>query len=204
MSPTPFELVLASANPHKAGEIVAVLGPLVEPRVVIRPRPESIGDIDETGESFEQNAELKARAIAAAVGVAAIADDSGLEVDALGGAPGVRSARYAGEGATDQANVAKLLAALAGHEDRAARFRAAVVVAFPDGRMLSTSGSVEGRIAEEPHGESGFGYDPVFIPTGSTRSFGELDEDEKHAQSHRGTALRALAPLLLAEIEGSQ
>jgi XTP/dITP diphosphohydrolase len=200
VSPAPFELVLASANPHKSAEIIAILGPLVGERITIRPRPASIGEIDESGETFEENAEQKARVVAEATGAAAIADDSGLEVDALGGAPGVRSARYAGEGATDEANVAKLLDALAGRPDRSARFRAAVVVAFPDGRLLATSGAVDGRIGETPRGAAGFGYDPIFIPTGSTRSFAEFDPGEKHVGSHRAIALRALAPLLLAEI----
>jgi len=138
----------------------------------------------------------------AATGLAAVADDSGLEVDALDGAPGVWSARYAGEDATDQDNVDKLLAALADRPDptdRTARFQAVVVLRHPDGSELVASGTVEGHIAAAPRGPGGFGYDPVFVPNeGDGRTFGEMTQDEKHAISHRGRALRDL----LAQLDG--
>jgi XTP/dITP diphosphohydrolase len=189
-------VVLASANPKKAAEIRAILGDRVE----LVPRPEGVPEVVEDGDTFEDNARLKAVALVAATGLAALADDSGLEVDALGGAPGVRSARYAGERATDADNVAKLLAALADRtdpEDRAARFRAVVVLRRPDGSEEVAAGSVEGRIAPAPRGESGFGYDPVFVPVeGDGSTFAEMGPDAKHAISHRGRALRALLALL--------
>ncbi|MDQ2678400.1 MAG: non-canonical purine NTP pyrophosphatase, partial [Actinomycetota bacterium] len=129
----------------------------------------------------------------------ALADDSGLEVDALDGAPGVRSARFAGEDATDADNVSLLLERLAGvpDDERTARFRCVIVLQRPDGTELVADGSVEGRIIDAPRGESGFGYDPVFVPTeGNGRTFAEMSADEKHAISHRGRALRSLVTQL--------
>jgi XTP/dITP diphosphohydrolase len=196
----PLKIVVASANAPKATEIVAILEPLVGDRIVILPRPIEIGEIEETGTTLEQNAELKARAVAEATGLAALADDTGLEVDALGGAPGVYSARYAGKDASDEENIAKLLGELKGRIDRAARFRTVVVLAFPDGRILSASGTAEGWIGEIARGGSGFGYDPIFVPAGGTRSFAELAGEEKDAVSHRGAAIRSLAPLLFSEL----
>jgi XTP/dITP diphosphohydrolase len=189
------KLVLATNNPDKADEIRAVLrdaGLDVE----LVPRPDDVPEVDETGPTLEDNARLKAVALCEATGLAAVADDSGLEVDALGGAPGVWSARYAGEGATDQDNVDKLLAALAAHPDpgdRSARFQSVVVLRRPDGSEVVAAGSVEGHIADAPRGPGGFGYDPVFVPVdGDGRTFGEMTQDEKHAISHRGRALRDL------------
>jgi XTP/dITP diphosphohydrolase len=148
---------------------------------------------------------LKARALAAATGEAAVADDTGLEVDALGGAPGVFSARYSGGGATYERNVAKLLSELARvgatGADRRARFRTVALVAWPDGAEVAAEGVVEGVIAEEPRGSAGFGYDPVFVPLGpgtDGRTFAQLSADEKAAVSHRGRAFRALATHLAA------
>jgi XTP/dITP diphosphohydrolase len=185
-------IVVASANPKKAAEIVEILADHVE----LVPRPAEVPDVIEDEDTFEGNARLKAVALCDATGLAAIADDSGLEVDALGGAPGVWSARYAGEDATDEANVDKLLDALADRPDladRTARFRAVVILRYPDGRELVAAGHVEGRIAGAPRGPGGFGYDPVFIPDeGDGRTFGEMTQDEKHAISHRGRALRDL------------
>ena len=193
--PTP--IVLASANPKKAAEIVEILGD----HVALLPRPAEVPDVVEDQDTFEGNARLKAVALVAATGTAALADDSGLEVDALGGAPGVWSARYAGEDATDQDNVDKLLKALADRHDpadRTARFRAVVLLRHPDGAEVVATGSVEGHIADAPRGPGGFGYDPVFVPAdGDGRTFGEMTQDEKHAISHRGRALRAL----LAQLE---
>ncbi|HWJ61385.1 MAG TPA: RdgB/HAM1 family non-canonical purine NTP pyrophosphatase [Acidimicrobiales bacterium] len=191
-------IVLASANPKKAAEIAEILGEHLE----LVPRPAEVPEVIEDEDTFEGNSRLKAVALCEATGLAAVADDSGLEVDALDGAPGVWSARYAGEDATDEQNVDKLLAALADRPDpadRTARFRAVVVLRHPDGRELVAAGHVEGTIADAPRGPGGFGYDPVFIPVeGDGRTFGEMSQDEKHAISHRGRALRDL----LAQLDG--
>lgn len=185
-------MVLASANPDKAAEIAAILDGFE-----LVPRPPEVGDVDETGATLEENALLKARAILAATGEPAVADDTGLEVDALEGAPGVYSARFAGPGATYADNVAALLAALGDRTDRAGRFRTVAVACFPDGREVIASGTVEGRIAVEARGAAGFGYDPLFVPDGlDGRTFAEMTPDEKNAVSHRGRAFRALATLL--------
>jgi XTP/dITP diphosphohydrolase len=184
--------VLATANPDKAAEIAALL-----PDVDLVPRPSEVPEVEETGDTLTENALLKARALVDATGHAAIADDTGLEVDALGGAPGVWSARYAGEGATYADNVAKLLDELRGTTDRRARFRTVAVVCFPDGAAVDVSGSVTGVIAPEPRGDNGFGYDPVFVPNGGGgRTFAEMTAAEKHALSHRGRAFRGLAERL--------
>ena len=187
-----MRLVLASANRDKAAEIAAVLDGFE-----LLPRPSSVGDVEETGATLEENALLKARAILNATGEAAVADDTGLEVDALDGAPGVYSARYAGPGATYVDNVAALLAALRDRADRTARFRTVAVACFPDGREVIADGAVEGTIATEARGDAGFGYDPVFVPDGlDGRTFAEMTAEEKNAVSHRGRAFRALATLL--------
>ena len=192
-----MRIVLASANPDKAHEIRAIIGDAV----VLEPRPAHVPDVVEDGATLLDNARLKAGALCVATGLPALADDTGLEVDALGGAPGVWAARYAGEHASYSDNVAKLLRELAGVGDaeRTARFRTVAMVRFPDGSELIGDGVVEGRIARELRGENGFGYDPVFVPSeGDGRSFAEMDADEKHAISHRGRALRALAAQLNA------
>ncbi|MEO5837280.1 MAG: RdgB/HAM1 family non-canonical purine NTP pyrophosphatase [Acidimicrobiales bacterium] len=184
--------MLASANPDKAQEIRAIMGDAIE----LEPRPAHVPDVVEDGATLTDNARLKAVALCDATGLPALADDTGLEVDALGGAPGVWSARYAGEHASYRDNVVKLLAALDGVADgaRTARFRTVALLRFPDGRELIADGVVEGRIAREVRGANGFGYDPLFVPTeGDGRSFAEMDGDEKHAISHRGRAVRALA-----------
>jgi XTP/dITP diphosphohydrolase len=161
------------------------------------PRPASVPDVDETEDTLEGNARLKARALCEATGVAALADDTGLEVYALGGAPGVYSARWAGENATYEDNVAKMLAEMREHHDRRARFRTVVLVAFPDGSEISAEGQIDGWIATEARGFSGFGYDPVFVPDGGgERTFAEMDAEEKNTLSHRGRALRSLAAKL--------
>jgi len=192
-----MQVVCASANPDKVVEIKAVLAPL---GIEVQPRPEDVGDVVEDAPTLEGNARLKARAICDATGLPALADDTGLEVDALGGAPGVLSARYAGEDATYADNVMKLLDALADlpdPEDRLARFRTVVMVCFPDGREVSAAGWVDGAITLGPRGHNGFGYDPVFEPIeGDGRTFAELTTEEKNGVSHRARALRALAELL--------
>ena len=190
-----MKLVLASANPDKAAEIVAILGAAV-PGLDLAPRPAGLADVDETGATLLENARLKAAAVAAATGEPAVADDTGLAVDALDGAPGVWSARFAGEGATYADNVARLLAELDGvaPDRRTARFETVALVCWPDGREVVATGAVEGVIATEPRGGRGFGYDPVFVPSeGDGRTFAELLPLEKHAVSHRGRAFRALA-----------
>ncbi len=186
--------VLATANAHKTLEIAEILEPL---GVVLLPRPPEVPDVDETGETLEDNALLKARALVDATGLAAIADDTGLFVDALSGAPGVHSARYAGADATDEKNVVKLLDALASvpDEQRTARFRTVAAVARPDGSVTVVEGVLEGRIIHSPRGLGGFGYDPIF-DIGDGRTLSELSADEKNEISHRGRAFRELVSVL--------
>jgi XTP/dITP diphosphohydrolase len=185
-------LVLATANPDKALEIAARL-----PGFEVVPRPPELPDVDETADTLEGNARLKAMAVSEVTGEVAVADDTGLEVEALGGRPGVWAARYAGPGATYADNVAKLLAELDGVDDRRARFRTVALARFPDGREVVAEGTVEGDIAGAPRGANGFGYDPVFVPDdGDGRTFAEMTRAEKQAVSHRGRAFRALAALL--------
>jgi XTP/dITP diphosphohydrolase len=182
-------LVLASANPDKAAEIAALLDGLD-----VVPRPRGVPEVEETADTLEGNARLKAEALVVATGEAAVADDTGLEVAVLAGAPGVRSARYAGVGASYDDNVAKLLSALEGVDDRRARFRTVALARFPDGREVVAEGSVDGRITLARQGGGGVGYDPVFAPDGAGgRTFAEMTASEKNAVSHRGRAFRALA-----------
>jgi XTP/dITP diphosphohydrolase len=184
-------LVCATANPHKAKELEELLKALGS--FILLPRPSEVGDIVEDGETFEDNAILKAQAICLATGQAAIADDSGLSVVALGGQPGVHSARYSGEGATDASNREKLLNQLSGVTDRRATFTAAIAVAFPDDVIIVAEGEVHGTITTSEAGTDGFGYDPLFIPhEGDGRSFGEMTSAEKHELSHRRRALESL------------
>lgn len=190
-----LELVAATANPGKLAEIEAILGAAV----ALRPRPGHVPDVVEDAPTLLGNARLKARAICAASGLPAVADDTGLEVDALDGAPGVHSARYAGDDGNAAANMAKLLDALTGleHPHRSARFRTVAIVVWPDGSERWAEGVAEGRILEEPRGEGGFGYDPVFEPAdGDGRTFAEMDDTAKNAISHRGRAFRALLEVL--------
>lgn len=192
MTPRPVRLVLATANPDKAAEIAAILA-----GHELVPRPASVPDVEEVGSTLEANARLKAQALATATGLPAVADDTGLEVVALGGAPGVHSARFAGSHASYADNVDKLLAELAGAPDRQARFRTVAIACWPDGRELLAEGEVAGVITEAPRGGGGFGYDPVFAPReGDGRTFAEMTAADKHAVSHRGRAFRALAARL--------
>lgn len=193
-----MRLVCASANPHKVAEIAAILA---ECGLELLPRPESVPEVAEDADTLEGNARLKALALAEATGMPAVADDTGLEVDALDGAPGVRSARYAGERAIDAENVDRLLSELAGRGavglERSARFRTVVVLRWPDGHEVIAEGTCEGMITDDRRGLGGFGYDPVFAPADADgRTFAELSAEEKHAISHRGRALRALADAL--------
>jgi len=213
--------VLATQNADKAREIVEIFvtladAPLIaysvddiaflvdDPAriaasVAALPKLASAPDVEETGSTLEENARIKARALADALGLLAVADDTGLEVDALNGSPGVYSARYAGEHASYADNVAKLLRELEGVYPalRTARFATAAIARSPAGDEVVVRGEVEGLIAAAPHGENGFGYDPVFVPVeGDGRSFAEMTPAEKHAVSHRGRAFRALAAAL--------
>jgi len=190
-----LHFVLATANPDKAREIIEVLRAAGE-GIEIELRDPSLPDVDETGVTLEENARIKARAICDATARPAIADDTGLEVDALGGAPGVHSARFAGEGATYADNVDLLLRRLIGIDPaaRTARFATVAIARWPDGREVAAIGAVEGTIASAPRGNGGFGYDPVFVPDECDgRTFAELSPAEKHAVSHRGRAFRTLA-----------
>ena len=189
-----MRLVMASGNAEKAGEIREILS-----AHMIEQRPSWVGEVDENAETLAGNARLKARAICEATGTAAVADDTGLEVDALGGLPGVRSARFAGDSATDEENLRKLLKSLEAvpSDERGARFRTVAIVAFPDGKELVTEGVANGMIAEVPRGNGGFGYDSLFVPDeGTGLSFAEMSETEKNLISHRGKAFRSLAQLL--------
>jgi XTP/dITP diphosphohydrolase len=188
--------VLATANAHKTEEMRAVLGSL---GVELLARPDDVPDVEETEPTLEGNALLKARALVDATGLAAIADDTGLFVDALDGRPGVFSARYAGEGATYDDNVTKLLGELEGVEDarRTASFRTVIAVVYPSDEELCVLGALEGRITTRRRGHHGFGYDPVFEPLdASGRTLAELTAEEKNATSHRARALHALVQAL--------
>lgn len=188
----PHGVVVASKNPDKIAEVEAVLAALDPPIIVI---PGHVwDDVDETEDTLAGNALLKARAVVAATGHAAIADDTGLEVDALGGAPGVSTARYAGEDATYEENVDKMLRELEDAENRSARFRTAVALVTPSGDELVVEGVLEGVITRERRGEAGFGYDPIFEVDG--RTLAEIPAEEKNRISHRARALHALADAL--------
>jgi XTP/dITP diphosphohydrolase len=194
-------LLLASANQGKLRELRTILDGL--PVELVGLAEAGLGDppeVEETGDIFLDNALLKARAYAAWSGLAAVADDSGLEVDALGGAPGVRSARYAGQGAGDQANLDKLLAELSGvpSERRTARFRCAAVLHDSGQGTWHAEAAWDGRVLEAPRGSGGFGYDPVFLPDGWDKTSAEVDQATKDAASHRGKAFRALRPAIEA------
>jgi XTP/dITP diphosphohydrolase len=184
-------IVLASGNAHKARE----LGRLLEGWEV---ETFAGGLPEETGETFVENARLKARHVHAALGGAewVLADDSGIEAAALHGVPGVRSARYAGEDATDEQNLAKLIGALAESDDRRVRYVAELVAIAPDGGEVTARGELTGTLAAAPRGTGGFGYDPAFVPDGETRTVAEMSPGEKDAISHRARAARALLPLL--------
>lgn len=186
-------LVLATRNEGKASELERLLEGIASRMVTLRQYP-GIALPPEGDDSYAANAVAKARAVHAALGVAALGDDSGLEVDALGGAPGIRSARFSGENADDASNNALLLERLAGvpSERRTARFRCALALVTEDGAEISVEGSCEGRILEAPRGNGGFGYDPLFLPEGESHSFAELPRTAKDVVSHRSRAAAAL------------
>ena len=190
MSMTPRKLVIASGNRGKILEFEALLNDLP---LTVLPQPEGM-DVDETGSTFTANARIKALTVASATGSWSLADDSGLSVDALDGAPGVHSARYA---PSDPERIARLLQALKGKETRSARFCAALCVAAPDGSvLLEVEGRCEGRITLTPRGDQGFGYDPIFEVEGTNRTFAEMSLQEKKAHGHRGRAFTLLEPQL--------
>jgi XTP/dITP diphosphohydrolase len=200
MRPRPgSDLVVATSNPGKLREIRELLGGM---DVVLRPLGELPPvELPEEGDDYEQNARVKARTVAAALGVGALADDSGLEVEALGGAPGPRSARYGGPGLDDAGRVAYLLEELSGIEParRRARFVCVAAWADPAGDGPTAVGYCDGLILETPRGVGGFGYDPIFQPDGETVSMAELSPERKNALSHRARAIRAL----MARLDGS-
>jgi XTP/dITP diphosphohydrolase len=190
-----LRVACASANPHKVAEIIDLMGGVVD----LVPRPQELADVVEDADTLLGNARLKAVAVCAATQLPALADDTGLEVDALDGAPGVITARFAGEGATDAQNRQKMLLELDGKDaaQRSARFRTVALLRFVDGREIVAHGVCEGSIALHETGDRGFGYDALFIPAdGDGRTFAQMTIDEKHELSHRGRAFRALAQML--------
>jgi XTP/dITP diphosphohydrolase len=193
-----IELVVATRNRHKTREIQPILGPEFSVRD-LGAHPE-VSEIRESGTSFEDNAKLKALAASRQLPALVIADDSGLEVDALGGAPGIYSARYAGANATDTDKIDKLLRELARaratDDGRRARFRCVVALAGNGDLLGIFEGTVEGRITDTARGDSGFGYDPIFVPDGFEQTFGELPTEVKNTISHRAKAIRAVAEKL--------
>jgi len=185
------QVVMASANPDKVAEIAVLMADVAE----ILPRPAELPDVVEDADTLEGNARLKAHAVMQATGLPAIADDTGLEIDHLDGAPGVYTARFAGENATYADNVAKTLAVLSDVPPihRTARFRTVALLAYADGTEIVAHGVVEGSIALRPAGDGGFGYDPIFMPEAANgRTFAQMDSASKHALSHRGRAFRQL------------
>jgi XTP/dITP diphosphohydrolase len=181
-------LVVASKNPDKVAEIESILAESSLTGEVVRGL--EWPDVEETGKTLEENALLKARAVVAATGLPVIADDTGLEVHALDGVPGVHTARFAGDGAKYEDNVTKLIEVMAGEDDRRATFRTVVALVFPDGVEVIAEGRLEGMISTEPRGADGFGYDPVFDVDGQTLA--EMGIDEKNEVSHRARAIKAL------------
>ncbi len=190
-------VVLATRNPHKIRELARILSPYGIDPASLDDWPD-LPDVAETGTTFAENALLKARAVASATGMVAIADDSGLVVDALNGMPGVLSARWAGRHGDDAANLSLVLAQLADVDDsrRGAAFVCAAAAVAPSGESVVVEGRVDGSLLRSARGSGGFGYDPIFVPSGETRTTAEMSAQEKDALSHRGKAFRALVPRL--------
>lgn len=198
-----MKFVLATQNPKKLSELQAILADLGVEVV----SEASLGvkiEVEETGETFAENARLKAHAVMEATGLPAIADDSGLCVNALNGAPGVYSARYGGEGLDDKGRYTLLLNVLRGQTDRAAHFHTSVVCAFPNGDELTSEGDCHGTIAFAPMGDDGFGYNPVFFVPDKRKTFAQMTLEERSAISHRGRALRAFAEVLDNYLKGTK
>jgi XTP/dITP diphosphohydrolase len=195
----PPRIAIATRNAHKVRELGQICADWPAEWVTVANHdPAAFPDVEETGETYLENAALKARAVAEALGLPALADDSGIEVDALGGKPGPRSARYAGDDATDEDNLRQLIRALKGIPTggRTARYRCLAVLAFPGGGELSAEGICEGVLETKPRGSGGFGYDPIFVPVGWSVTMAELTPDQKDRISHRGRAFRGLRDLL--------
>ena len=197
-----MKLVLASKNPHKLKELEEILSGLgVE--VMLESEAGVDVEVEETGTTFEENALLKAKAVCEASGLPAVADDSGLCVDALNGAPGVYSARYGGEGLDDPGRCRLLLENLRGQLDRRGKFVSAICCCFPNGDTVTARGECPGTIAYAPRGENGFGYDPIFFLPSLKKTFAQLTPEEKNAISHRGNALREFKTELEKYLNGT-
>lgn len=195
----PDRLAIASRNTHKLRELGRICAGWPVAWITVDDHdPAAWPDVEETGETYLENAILKATQVAAALGVPAIADDSGIEVDALGGAPGPRSARYAGEDATDERNLEALMSAVRGVPSggRTARYRCVAAIAWPDGSTDHAEGVCEGSLVSKRRGVRGFGYDPIFVPAGWDETMAQLTDEQKDRISHRGRAFRALAERL--------
>jgi XTP/dITP diphosphohydrolase len=195
----PPRIALATKNEHKLVEITRICSDWPVEWVTIHDRDAgTFPDVEETGETYLENAALKARAVADALGIPALADDSGIEVDALGGGPGPRSARFAGPDATDDRNLAELIRSIRGipAAGLTARYRCVAASVAPGGELISTEGLCEGTLIVKPRGGGGFGYDPIFVPVGWDQTMAELEPGEKDRISHRGRAFRAIRTLL--------
>lgn len=189
------KILIATRNKHKLTEIRSIFS-AIQVELIGADEFGSLPEVEEDADTFEGNAIKKARTLCDATGMWTLADDSGLEVDALDGAPGVYSARYAGEPSNTPANNAKLLRELADKPNRTARFRCVIAIAAPDGREWTVDGRCEGKIALTPSGNAGFGYDPLFIPDGYSVSFADMPAEQKNSISHRGRALAKAAELI--------
>lgn len=197
-----LQLLAATSNKHKVGEFRKLLSDLNDRvNIITSDTIPNFPELIEDGKSFEENAEKKAEQASAYADMAAFADDSGLEVEALGGAPGIYSARYAGEGATDARRIAKLLEAMNGKTNRRARFVCVIAIAYRGDDVALFRGEVKGTIADAPRGTNGFGYDPIFIPEGFDKTFGELDPDVKDSISHRAAAMVKAVKFIRAELD---
>jgi XTP/dITP diphosphohydrolase len=194
----PRRIAIASRNPHKLREIVRICAGWPVTWLTIENHEGPWPEVDEPFDTYLENALVKARSVAAALGEPALADDSGIEVDALGGKPGPRSARFAGDDATDEQNLQALIQALAGIPEggRTARYRCVAALAWPDGRVIHADGLCEGVLVGRRRGTEGFGYDPIFVPAGWDETMAELPPDQKDRIGHRGRALRALLDLV--------
>lgn len=195
----PERIAIASRNVHKLRELARICADWPTTWVSVQTDdPSRFPDVEETGDTYLENALLKARAVADALGIPAMADDSGIEVDALGGKPGPRSARYGGEQASDDDNLAALMQAVRGvpRGGRTARYRCVAAIAWPGGEELHAVGTCDGELVSKRQGERGFGYDPIFVPSGWDKTMAELTDEQKDRISHRGRAFRALGELL--------
>jgi len=195
----PERIALATRNAHKLRELTRICATWPVTWVTVDNHdPAAFPDVEESGDTYLENATLKARAVASALGLPALADDSGIEVDALGGRPGPRSARYAGEQATDPQNLQALIQAIRGvpGSGRSARYRCVAALALPDGDLVHTEAVCEGTLRSTPAGSGGFGYDPIFVPVGWEMTMAELTDEQKDRISHRGRAFRALLEVL--------